>query len=232
MTSGELLAMTRRLVGDVNKTIWENDSDIYAMLSASQREFVVYILGLNNPLDNYDLLSELIKQVTVSIGVSGYNLTSLNVARGGIISLRSVLAYKPRFYTRFPIKSLSLISNQYYAGNNYNPKFYVMGNIIHILISIGSYPVNVDMIYIESPGIIDGSNNPSINVAFHDVLCVMAEAKLRRSVDDVQEAIYAEQLASKLMTAISSVGAIEPIADEIGQRARKQDKLLTKEMKR
>jgi hypothetical protein len=223
MTSVQLLNQLRLLVGDKNKIIWSSDTDLYAVLSQAQRDFVLRVLGAPNIEDNYDILADLIVTVVKFVDNSGLDLSTIDMVRGGLVSIKSVLRGSDRYYTRFPASKVGLMNNEFFRGNDYTPKYFINGNTLYALVSVGSYPVQVDITYIKTPVDITASVNPTVSPSFHDTVCVIAEALLRRTNDDFEKAVALENLTDKFIANVVKSGIKEPSTNTIGQYMRKRE---------
>lgn len=222
MTSAEMRTLTRFLAGDPNSQIWTSDTDIYNALSIAQRSFVNRVLGSTAFKDNFEVFTDISKAKAVSVGISGYTLSGLTrMARNGYINSKCTLDGYERYITRLPSTKIGLSQNQFIAGNNWSPTCYILNNVYYLQVSQGSYPVNVTIFYVSTPDDIDGSTEPVVNIIYHDLLCLMAESHLRRSIDDYEQSMFIEQnLIMPLIQAVAIGQTSEPQSRTIAQYMR------------
>ena len=223
MTSAQLISRLRFLVGDKNSVIWTSDTDLYDALTEAQNEFLLKVLGAPTIEDNYDLLAELIVTEAKSIDVAGLSLSTLDIVRGGIVSIKASLRGEDRYFTKIPASKIGLMQNQYFGGDDYNPKFIVLGNVLYVYVSIGSYPVTAILSYVSTPVNVSGSVTLAVNPSFHDVVAVMAESILRRTNDDMEAAMVIDSLVQRHVADVVRTGQKEPATNTIGQYMRKRE---------
>ena len=225
MTSSEMLTLVRFLVGDPSSTNqrWE-DSEIYLALTSAQRSFVNRLLGHRGFEDHYDVLHEIVKSQSVSVGLGGYDISGLNppMVAGGFVSGWTILDGSKRYLTKYPVSKRGLMHNRYFRGSDWSPRCYVEGNVFYVNAGPGSYPLTAALSYVSVPPAIDADTAASVNPAYHDLLCVMAEEHLRRSIDDFQQASWIESaIVVPEITSIASAGEKEPQSRTLGQYVRK-----------
>lgn len=216
-----LITKTRFLAGDPNSERWTSNTEIYEALSIAQRLFVIGVLGSPQFKDNFEVFAELTRSQTVSIGVAGYDLSGLTypMARNGYINSKTVLEGLERWITRLPQSKLGLLNNQYFRGNNWTPKCYLEGNTYQLLIDTGSYPAQVTIKYVKVPS--DVTSELEINDLFDDVICIMAEAHLRRSIEDFEQAAFIQKtIIEPAILQVATGQVVEPKTHTVGQYMR------------
>ena len=231
MTSAEMITALRLRLGDPDSLRWDSDNELYSALSTAQRLFVTQVLGAKSFHDNFEIFSDITTSKSFSVGVVGYDLSGLNpgMSRNGYISSRVIVQGRERYITRLPQSKIGLINNQYFRGNDWTPKCYIEGNVYKLLIDMGSYPKTVTMSYVSVPASISATSQPQVNAGFHDVLLVMAEIELRRSIDEIEQAAALQQMiVLPTIQLIASGGVNEPKSHTLGQTQRDRQMVLEK----
>lgn len=246
MTVNEMDGLLSRLVNDPNSEVWTQTIRLEALNSA-QRELVLYLLGFGQKnQDVFTLLSEIETEETVAIDSTGVNLASMVTnryfLRNGYVNARFVDADGyTRWVERIAASKLGITENRYFEGTTRDPRCYISGNKLYLLVSVGSYPIDLILTYIGAPKVlatsVTGSGRDAtvttseLNVLFHDLIVLMAEVKLRRmrgDKTDFEQASFVWNFCQQQMQLLVSGSLNEPQTKTVGQFARNQDNFMVK----
>lgn len=246
MTVSEQITSLGNLLNDPNSEVWTSTVKLEA-LNAAQREIVLYLLGFGQKnQDVFTLLSEIETEETVPIDSTGVNLTSQVTnryfIRNGFINARFVdVDGYTRWVERIAASKLGITENRYFEGTTRDPRCYISGNKLYLLVSVGSYPVNLILTYIGAPKTlatsVTGSGRDAtvttseLNVLFHDLNVLMAEVKLRRmrgDKSDFEQAQFVWQFCQQQIQLLVNGSINEPQTRTVGQFSRNQDNFMVK----
>jgi len=246
MTASEMLTSLGNLLNDPNSEVWSSTVKLEA-LNAAQRELVQMLLGFQQKFqDVFTLLSEIEEEKTIAIDSTGVDLGSQiqerYFLRNGFVNARFTdQDGYTRWVERVAASKLGITENRYFEGTTRDPRCYISGGKLYLLVSVGSYPINLIVTYIGMPFTLGTTASGTardqvittceLNPILHDLIVLMAEIKLRRmrgDKSDFEQANFVNQFVQQQIQLLVSGAVNEPQTKTVGQFARNQGDFMMK----
>lgn len=194
MTVAEMDSKLELLIDDVNEQTWSQARRIESLNTANLRAFnnIMSFLLYGEEISNvvYDLLSTLQTTETPSVPSTGYAVSGFSTryyVENGYISAFATLSGDVRYFTKVSPTQIGREGNAYTKGTNIEPKLYMFGGKINLLIDTG-FSLTTTFNFIGKPyGLVLSSPTSAgkdstvtvsdLSIIFHDAVVQYAAAE-------------------------------------------------------
>lgn len=240
------MATVTTLLADLGNSLNDPNEEVFTQalklteLNNAQLYLVIKLLGFGTKFNGiYDLLSEIVEMETKSIDTSGFDLSSLtnrNFMNNGLINTRINLDGIDRFPVRYALDDYGLTENSFLAGSDDFPVIRIDRNKIYLDVSVGRYPLNIDIWYVGEPytlatsasgnGKTQSVATPDLNIMMHDLIALIAQRRLligRGDLTDIQQAALLKRDIDEQINALARGQDITPKSETLGQFNRMEE---------
>lgn len=222
------IQLSRRLADEVSAGTTDGErwsaAQRLSALDSGVNQVVMMILGHANLRKSaYQLLGSLFNRESHSIIASGLALTSLSniVAAGGVVNVECMIDGARVYSVEREPDDLQYAHNPHFQGNDKRPVYYILGNLLMLEVTLGSYPVSAFVHYIQRPKELSYTINDVIyttsletNEIMDEIILLAAVGSAQMMSDDQDKVALASQTSASVLQAL--------IAHEFGKSNKRQ----------